>query len=75
MKIMINDQIIQQSTILAGVLTTQILQIPNIYQKFNYKRFSYVYIFEYEYLKRFIDNNNNIFAYERNIENRAPFPN
>ena len=28
--------------------------VPNIYQKFNYIRFSYVYIFEYEHLKRFI---------------------
>ena len=55
---MINDQMLQQSTILAGVLTTQILYIlsvfPNIYQKFNYIRLSYVYIFEYEHLKRFI---------------------
>ena len=58
MKIMINDQMLQQSTILAGVLTTQILYIlsvvPNIYQKFNYIRLSYVYIFGYEHLKRFI---------------------
>ena len=58
MKIMINDQILQLSNFLAGVLTTQILKIlsvvPNIYQKFNYIRFSYVYIFEYEHLKRFI---------------------
>ena len=49
MKIMINDQMLQQYTILVGVLTTQFLQILsvvlNIYQKFNYKRFSYVYIF------------------------------
>ena len=28
--------------------------VPNIYQKFNYIRLSYVYIFEYEHLKRFI---------------------
>ena len=58
MKIMINDQMLQQSTISAGVLTTKILYIlsvaPNIYQKFNYTRLSYVYIFEYEHLKRFI---------------------
>ena len=55
---MINDQMLQQSTILAGVLTTQILKIlsvdPNIYQKFNYTTLSYVYIFEYEHLKCFI---------------------
>ena len=55
---MINDQMLQQSTILAGVLTTQILKIlsvvPNIYQKFNYTRLSYVYIFDYEHLKHFI---------------------
>ena len=41
---MINDQMLQQSTILAGLLTTQILlilsMVPNIYQKFNYIRFS-----------------------------------
>ena len=58
MKIMINDQMLQQSTILAGLLTTQILLIlsvvPKIYQKFNYIRLSYVYIFEYEDLKTFI---------------------
>ena len=28
--------------------------LPYIYQKFNYKRFIYVYIFEYDHLKRFI---------------------
>ena len=58
MKITINDQMLQQSTILAGVLINQILKIlslvANIYQKLNYIRFSYMYIFEYEHLKRFI---------------------
>ena len=28
--------------------------VPNIYQKFNYTTLSYLYIFEYEHLKRFI---------------------
>ena len=28
--------------------------VPNIYQKFNYITCSYVYIFQYEHLKRFI---------------------
>ena len=55
---MINDKIIQQSTISAEVLTTQIMKIlsvvPNIYQIFNHIRLSYVYIFEYEHFKRFI---------------------
>ena len=55
---MINNQMLQQSTILAGVLINQILKIlslvANIYQKLNYIRFSYMYIFEYEHLKRFI---------------------
>ena len=58
MKVMINDQMLQLSTIFAGVLTPQILLIlsvvPNIYQKFNYIRYNYVYIFKYEHLKRFI---------------------
>ena len=55
---MINNQMLQQSNILSGVLTTEIFKIftvvQNIYQQFNYKRFSYVYIFEYEHLTRFI---------------------
>ena len=49
---------LQQSNILSGVFTTEIFKIitvvQNIYQQFNYKRFSYVYIFEYEHLTRFI---------------------
>ena len=47
---------------------------PNIYQKFNSIRFNYVFIFEYEHLKRFIWQKNHIFAHERNIKNRANFP-
>ena len=58
MKIIKNDQLLQHSTILARLLTTQILQIlsvvTNNYQKFNYIRLSYVYMFEYELLKRLI---------------------
>ena len=57
MKIMINDQMLQQSIILAGFDYSNLVnsfRIPNIYQTFDYIRLSYVYIFEYEHLKRFI---------------------
>ena len=72
---MINDQMLQQSTILAGALTTQILQIlsviPNVYQTFNPTRiFSNMSTWTVLF-----DKNNHIFPYERNIENRAHFPN
>ena len=55
MKIVINGQMLHQSNTFVGVLTPQILNVlsvvPNIYQKFNYIRFSKVYFFfEYDHL-------------------------
>ena len=58
MKIMINDQMLQQSTILAGILTYSNLVYSfrgsKYLPKINYLRFRYMYIFEYEHLKGFI---------------------
>ena len=60
---MINDQMLQQSSILALLKSCKFFLwdtkfwssvVPNIYQKFNCIRFSYVCIVEYEHLKRFI---------------------
>ena len=59
--------------------TTQILYIlsvvPNIYQKINYIRLSYVYFFNMSTWNVLFDKNNNNFAHERNIQNWAHFPN
>ena len=54
MKIMINHQMLHQSTIFAGVLTTEIFPGSKHLQKFNNIRFSYAYFFNHEQLKRFI---------------------
>ena len=60
MKIMMNDQMLQQSTISAGDLITQHSNLVNSFRgskylpKINHIRFSYEYIFEYEHLKSFI---------------------
>ena len=71
MKIIINGQILHQSNIFAVVLTMQILKVLsavlNIYQS--------VYFFEYEHLKHFVWEYDNIFAYKRKIRNRAHFLN
>ena len=47
--------------------------VPFIHQKFIQIRFSNVYFFETEHLKRFISKDDNMFAHERNIGNRAQF--
>ena len=58
MKIVINDQMLHQFTISAGVLTIQILKVLsvalNIYQKVYYVRSVICIFIEYKHLKRFI---------------------
>ena len=76
---MINDLMLQKSTILAGVFKNYSNLVNSFrgskyYQKFNYID-SVMCIISNMSTWNVLFKNNHIFAYEQNIENRANFPN